>query len=512
MSFPLGKPILVMLAAAVASGAAVLLRPAPPAADQRVWTFAEPHARTYRALAPRYETLTGRSVRIDLVSNLALNMRLTSLLSSEIARNPPYAGEISPYVVEIEIASIARYFRPPVDEVGFLPLNGRLTHSGYREISHLNAPGRPGWSARLVSDGRIYTHDVSRWNYNPNRTAPDAWIDRIVRSRFAPWTKAGTIFGVPHDVHPVTLTYRHDLFSQAGIDLAQAKTWPDFQSKCLQFQSYWRAHGRPHRRAMELALVSAENVIVMLLQRHVNVIDQYDRLHLTDPRVAPTIAFYAQLVAGPRAIGVESSGGRGMWAGDIVAGNTCAFITPDWKVSDLKSFAPSLAGKLRMMPLPVFEDADARTSTWGGTMAGIPRNCSNPDEAWRLLEFLYLSDEAMQVRRTYSDILPPLPEQFDRPEYHRPDPYFGGQSIDELYATLATEIPERYVSPLTVAGQIAVGIVLGRAVDHLRLHGTTQGLESKCTQWLLQADAELRDRRAHGRLGDDALPRPAAHD
>ena len=33
------------------------------------------------------------------------------------------------------------------------------------------------------------------------------------------------IFGVPHDVHPTTLTYRDDLFRQAGIDLSQAKTW-----------------------------------------------------------------------------------------------------------------------------------------------------------------------------------------------------------------------------------------------------------------------------------------------
>ena len=60
---------------------------------------------------------------------------------------------------------------------------------------------------------------------------------------------------------------------------------------------------------MELPLVSAENVIVMLLQRGVNVVDNNDEIHVRDPRVAQTIAFYAQLVAGPRTIGVESSGG-----------------------------------------------------------------------------------------------------------------------------------------------------------------------------------------------------------
>ena len=494
MDFHLGKPIAVMLAVAAASGAAILLRPTPPEADVTFWVFADAHARTYRDLRPAYETRTGHTLRIDLVTNMALNMRLTSLAMSGDA------GERPPDAVEIEIGSIGRYFGVPVEQVAFVPLNDRLANSGFREIASPDAPGRRGWSARLATDGAMYTHDGARWVLNKNRTRPDAWIDRIVRSRFAPWTKAGQIFGVPHDVHPVTITYRHDLFAEAGIDLAAARTWPEFHERCLEFERYWRSRGHRDRHAMELPMASAENVIIMLLQRGVNVVDDYDRTHLTDPRVAHTVAFYAQLVAGPRRIGVESSGGMGVWARDLIDGNTCALVTPDWKVNDLKAFAPSLAGKVRMMPLPVFDPSDARTSTWGGTMAGIPRRCADPDRAWRLIEFLYLSDEARDMRRAHSNIIPPLPEEYGLPEYHRPDPYFGGQRIDALYAELATEIPPRYVSPLTVGGQIAVGVVLGRAVDYVRDRGT-EGLESACAKWLAELDDELRARQAHGRLG-----------
>jgi arabinosaccharide transport system substrate-binding protein len=497
MPFPLGKPILVMLGVAAASGVAILLRPQPKPTDLTMWVFADAHARAYRELVPEFERRTRRSARIELVTNLALNMRLTSLIMSADA------GERPPDVVEVEIASIGRYFRAPADQVGFLPLNDRLAGTGWREIDSLDDPGKSGWNARLRSDGSVYTHDGSRWKTNPSRTRPDAWIDRIVRSRFAPWTKAGLIFGVPHDVHPVTITYRHDLFSEAGIDLGAAATWPQFQEMCLEFQRYWRGRGYKDRYAMELPLASAENVIVMLLQRGVNVVDSDDNIHVRDPKVAPTVAFYARLVAGRRRIGVESSGGMGVWARDLVDGNTCALITPDWKVADLKAFAPSLAGKLRMMPLPVFDPRDARTSTWGGTMAGIPRHCKDPDAAWRLLEYLYLGDDARATRRANGTILPPLPEEYDRPEYQRPEPYFGGQKADALYAQLATEIPPRYVSPLTVAGQIAVGVVLGRAVDYIREHGNDAGLEAACADWLREAEAGLRARLAHGRIGGD---------
>jgi ABC-type glycerol-3-phosphate transport system substrate-binding protein len=253
---------------------------------------------------------------------------------------------------------------------------------------------------------------------------------------------------------------------------------------------------------MELPLAAADNVIVMLLQRRINVVDNYDRIHVADPKVAATIAFYAQLVAGDRKIGAESSGGPGVWAGDVIAGNTCAFVTPDWKTNDLRGYAPSMAGKLRMMPLPVFDDGDARTSTWGGTMAGIPRRCKDPDAAWKLIEFMYFSDRGLEMRRAQGNILPPLIEEFAKPGYHRPDPFFGGQKVDELYAELATEIPERYVSPLTVAAQVAVGLVLGRAVDHVRERGP-RGLEAACQNWLNEADRELRRRLQHGRWEPD---------
>jgi hypothetical protein len=140
-------------------------------------------------------------------------------------------------------------------------------------------------------------------------------------------------------------------------------------------------------------------------------------------------------------------------------------------------------------------------------MIGIPRRCKDPDAAWTLIEFLYFSDAGLDMRRAQSNILPPLAEEYAKPAYHRPDSYFGGQKVDELYAELATEIPDRYVSPLTVAAQVAVGLVLGRAVDYVRQHGP-EGLEAACQRWLNEADDELHRRLEHGRWEPEepALP------
>ena len=128
---------------------------------------------------------------------------------------------------------------------------------------------------------------------------------------------------------------------------------------------------------------------------------------------------------------------------DIVAGNLCAFLTPDWRIATPKKDAPAVSGLMRMMPLPRFAATDAPTSTAGGTMLGITRHSERKDDAWKLIEFLYFSDSGLQARQQTSNILPPVISQWDDPTYHREDPYFGGQKVDELYIQLARQTPAR---------------------------------------------------------------------
>jgi arabinosaccharide transport system substrate-binding protein len=367
------------------------------------------------------------------------------------------SSRVLPDVVEVEITNVARFLRPPLDEIGFLPLNDYLKQ--------------------------------------------DNWDKRILAPRLATWTKENVVFGLPHDVHPVALTYRADLFEQAGINLPDAKTWPQFQRMCLQFQNYWRSQGYPTRHAIELSRSASDDLTVMLLQRHVNVVDQNEKIHINDPIVAQTLAFYAQLIAGPNQVASDSAGGSGVWTTDLIQGNLCSFFTPDWRASDARNFAPQLAGKLRMMPLPKFDPTDAPTSTWGGTMIAITRSSKHHDDAWKLIQFLYLSRTGLDARLKVTDILPPLTDWWTLPIFHRADPFYGGQKIDELYVNLAGELPVRYVTPVTPIAESALTVVIDRAINYLQNNGT-QGLEAHCQSWLDFVAADLTRRIQHGRFDD----------
>jgi arabinosaccharide transport system substrate-binding protein len=462
MTFPLGKPILLMLCIAVAGSVAMSLAPRASRADLRVWVYADQQAETYRQGVARlpndhsaeFAPLAGHTIEISLIAQRALNVRMMAMLLAGPAAAPP------PDVCEVDIGSIAAYLNGPIDDIGLLPLNDFIRRDGLEK----------GFVA-------------SRW-------AAYTCLD--------PRTGRRVIFGLPHDVHPVTLTYRKDLFNAAGLDPSAATTWPQLQAICLRYQSWQRAHGNPDAAAIQIPTSASEVLLAMLLQRHVNLVDDSDNVHLADPLVVSTVCFYARLCAGADRIAIEPTPGAGLWARDVGAGRVAMIVTPDWRIAELKDELPELAGKLRMMPLPRFDPSDAPTSTWGGTMGAIPRRCADPERAWTLLKYLYCSPASLSAQS--SPIIPADLQLWGDPSLHRPDPYFGGQAIGSMYIDLAAHLPERIVTPYSILAQAELTVVLRRAVDLARQDPGADPLQSAVAQWLRDGAADLQQRIAFGNL------------
>lgn len=445
MDFPAGRTILliVLFASVGASGILVGL-PMAQRPDQVVWVFDPSHRDTYSlpsggqpSLLALHQQQTGHSVEVQLMPSRVLDARLLSLILSN-AR-----GDMVPDLVEIEIGSVGKYFRAPANNNGLLPLDD------------------------------FVAKDLAARDLSP--------------ARLATWSHEGPLFGIPRDVHPVTITFRRDLFEIAGIDLSTYSTWQEFRDQCLRYQRYWA--GKSQRRwAMQLSRWNASDLIILLQQQRVSLIDTQGRPDLSDPRIATTVAFYAQLVSGPEAISTPVP--NSIAARDLADGDTAALLTPDWRIEYLRD-DPALINRLGMMPLPRFADGDARTASWGGTMVAIPRNARDPQASWRLLRDLQLTPEALKARQYHSSILSARESSWNSPAFSRPDPLFGGQPIQLLYAQLARELPLQRVSPYsTIVAQSLAG-VLSEAQSYLEQHGI-DGLEDFCRERLIASQAQLR--------------------
>jgi ABC-type glycerol-3-phosphate transport system substrate-binding protein len=453
------RPILLLLAAALLSGALIVVRPRPQRADLTIWVFSADHARAltspyYEAagkqpsLVDQFQRIYGKRVAVELIGGRGLDTRLLSLLSDP---NPDQVRDLLPDLVEIEIGSVGQYLRAPAADVPLLPL-----------------------------DNYLDSHDLRQ---------------RLAPQRLASWSRDGIVFGLPLDMHPVALVYRRDLFLQAGVELGAANTWPALRSACQRFTDYWQAHSFPQRIALSLHRSSPDDLLMMLQQRHINLIDTDGRLHLDDPQVAQTLAFYATLVATPDhqpPIAADPTPGPGRWADDLARGDRCAALVPDWALSDLRG-PPALFGKYRIRPLPCFDPTDSPTATWGGTAAVIPRNPRDPESSFQLLHFLYCSPEAAEARyQNNPDVLSAFPDQWT--EQSMPiNPFVSDNwNATALLVGLARQLPRRTVSPFDLLANLELSKALAATVAARQAGADEQTLTRIAADSLRQGSAELR--------------------
>lgn len=395
-NFPLGKGPMVMLVLFLISCFFIFAPAEEKGESIEFWIFANTHYEEYQARVPIFEALHPE-VNVQLINygGTMHDKLLTALLSDFGA----------PDVVEVEITSIGRFLKGATDEIGFVDLRPRLENEG--------------------------------------------WMDKLVVSRFTPWSYRGKIFGIPHDLHPVVLLYRDDLFKAAGVEMTEIETWDDFIAAGKKASRDLDVDGEIDQYAIVLDNKTESDYFNLLLQRGGGFFDVDGNVVIDSDVAIETLAFFTSLfneheIATPV---------YGTWHGDpsnfaaMQDGKILSVLAPDWYVGILKSQVPQMAGKWKAIGMPAWEVGGRRTTTRGGTMIGITKQCKNPDLAWELLKFAYFDKAGLINRYETTRIIPPLKDAWDAPIYKEPDTYLGGQPLGDLFIELAPDLPPRYQNP-----------------------------------------------------------------
>jgi GTPase SAR1 family protein len=112
-----------------------------------------------------------------------------------------------------------------------------------------------------------------------------------------------------------------------------------------------------------------------------------------------------------------------------VRGKVVASLMPDWLSGVYRNDLPQLHGKLKLMPLPAWNEGGLRTSVMGGSMLGVSRRSENIEESWELAKELYLSESAAEHLFLTNGIISPVIRMWESPVYAQPEPYFSNQPI-----------------------------------------------------------------------------------
>ena len=389
---PLGMLVITILAAA--STLIVLLRPSDDPEGILMWTFINTRAPVYREIVETMEQGSGSDARIELVEFNALRRRILSGFSA----GTPLADLLE---VEREIASPT--WRGPVEAVGFIDLKPRLEAEGL--------------------------------------------LDKINPASFSPWTNRGRIYGLPGDVHPTLLCYRADVFEAAGIDVSELDTWEKFFAATRHLVRDFNRDGQADQYVFEMQETTSEVVRALLLQAGGGLFDADDRPVLNSPLNVRVLARMADWGTGEDRVTGDLDFSSGAGNRLRAEGYVLSWLVPDWRAHHTRLYIGSLAGKLKLMPLPAWEEEGRRTTALGGTMLGIPRTSRHIEESWEFAKRLYLSPElAVRSWREFG-VLTPVKAFWDHPLYSEPDPYFSGQSSGRLFIDQAPDVPVRSSSP-----------------------------------------------------------------
>lgn len=395
-TIPLG-PLVILIIAAL-SCVAIAVWPSEKSEGLVFWTFAQHHARMYGPVIDDWneqaEQNNAEQIQMFVLSMGALNRRTQSGMWADTATSD---------LVEIEQPSVARFMAGPIEEVGFHDL-----------------------TVRLKSEG-IY--------------------DQLNEPSFAPWSSRGRIFGLPHDVHPVLLCYRADLVEEAGIDVSQIKTWGDFERAMKPLVSDLDGDGDTDRYALGLWYTSQRDVETLLLQAGGGTFNEQGQSIIASDANAQVLSRMVTWCDGPNRIAIDApefspSGNELKLKGRVVAA-----LMPDWLAGVWMNDMAALSGKLKLMPLPAWEEGGRRTSVMGGTMIAIPKTTRDFESAWAFAKELYLSPELAQKLFESNHIISPLVDLWNEPYYAVKEPYFSDQQSGLIYIEQAPNVPYRTSSP-----------------------------------------------------------------
>lgn len=435
----------VILTIGVVSSLILWLWPVPVREGMEFWIFAKVHEETYGDLIEQWNreaARTGRQpVRMYVIDGLSLIRRTLSAF---------WAGTPVADLMEVERDQIGFFVAGPLETIGFVDLTERLEHQGLDQ--RINPPS------------------------------------------FSPWTSRGHVFGIPHDIHPVVLAYRADVYEAAGIDLTKVQTWDEFAEVVRAVQTDLDGDGTIDRWAINLWPTNMQLIETLLLQEDGGTFDAEDRLIIDCPQNAHILATVVSWCYGPGRIAIDAPEFNPSGHQLRVEGRVLGAIMPDWLAGVWKQDLPQLAGKVKVMPLPAWRPGGRRTSVMGGTMLAITRSSKHFEDAWAFAQYLYFSEEHARRLWKRNVILSPMRDLWSLPFYYEPDPYFCHQVLGPIFMELAPQVPRRPSSPFRSLALTRLSQVLHSLVQYAQATRTydRERLEERAKVLLKEAAERMR--------------------
>jgi multiple sugar transport system substrate-binding protein len=296
-----------------------------------------------------------------------------------------------------------------------------------------------GYLGRFANSGGLI--DLSRAPFEAKQ-----YSDRFVAYTLPQATaKNGELTGLPGDIGPGTLFYRHDLLQRSAVTIAQlTESWDSFVSSGLKIKAATGAYLVADARNLKDVIIRAG-----LKPGEGIYFDTQDKVLVNSPRFHRAFEL-ARQIRRERLDG-NVKDWTGEWSQSLRSGGVATQMMGAWLGGHLANWlAPKTKGLWRASTLP-----ERTNIAWGGTFYTIPTKAAQPKLAYEFIQMLTLKRDRQLAAFRAQDAFPALLEAQDDAFFDQPVAFLGGQLARQLWRDEAAKIRPIPVNKLdSIAAEI----------------------------------------------------------
>lgn len=265
---------------------------------------------------------------------------------------------------------------------------------------------------------------------------------RKYQNLFVPWQWHqgefnGGVYSVPQASGPMALYYRADLFKKYGLQ--PPKTWADYAKAAAVIK-----RKDPTARIGTFPPANSQWFIALAWQAGAHWFGATDKwsVNIDDPATRKVAAYWDDLRR--RDLISTMQDVQTGWYKAVHDGKIVSWVGPQWGDALLKGNAPNTSGKWRVAPMPQWDPQHEAAANWGGSSTAVLKGSDHPTEAMEFAVWLNTN------RQSINDLIeggygwPAAANVFKGSALDKPDPFFGGQRYNDVFADADRHIDTRW--------------------------------------------------------------------
>ncbi|MFF3108996.1 ABC transporter substrate-binding protein [Kitasatospora sp. NPDC057904] len=283
------------------------------------------------------------------------------------------------------------------------------------------------------------------------------------KSQFAEWTWkqvtiGGQTYGIPVDTAPMALFYRKDLFARYGITTPPV-TWDEYAADAAKVHAadptvYLGDFGNDAYNYAGLAWQAGAKWFGT----------GNDQWQVSlDSAANKKVAGYWQDLLDRKLLKADPSYDPSLYA-DLTDGKILSDVNAVWNAPTLAASVKSGAGQWAVAPMPVWDAANPAYGNDGGSATAVLKGCAHPKEAAEFATWMSTDPGSVGDLITVTGIYPAATSGLANPALGKPDPFFGGQVIFDVFRAASAHIATDWQwGPTMTQTSTDLGDGLGRA-------------------------------------------------